>query len=605
MRVDHLCKSPPARQFQAPRSALLHFRSLRTWIQSTLSFGLILFLGVGCSKKHYENAADRQVYRIVQDFEQKIFGHTNAFTVDTPFAGRDPKSVTPAEILENRQATNSRVLHLDDVLELAVHNSREYQTQKEQLYLTALSLTGAKFEFSPQFFAESQAQVSGSPEGSDIGSVRSQIGVDQLLATGGRLSVSLANDLLRYFTGWSSSGGNGSRDSAINILAVNLSQPLLRGFGRNSPQVEALTQAERNVVYAIRSYTLYQHQFATDIVNSYFSLLATKDNVRNNYTNYLRRAYLTEYTEARAVDRERRAAVDDARASEINARNGYVNSVAGYLNSLASFKLRLGLPISEQIHLDDSDLHELVQVGLIPIDIDRVAGFRMAVDKHMEILNAIDRFEDTKRKVRLAADALKPGLLLTGGATLASEEPDDYANFDLNQIRYTAGIALDLPVNRLRERNTYRASLISFESSIRSLGLTLDSFKDRIEEGLRTLEQRRLNYLNAQASYEVAERRVEMNDMLFTAGRVQVRDVREAQDQLITSKNGLTQTITAYLQARLQLLLDLGILSTEGSKFWLQDPLAPLLTPDMRGPGPLQMPDNELIPPDRFLEPLP
>jgi outer membrane protein TolC len=605
MRVDHLCKPKATKQFQAQRPSSRRGFPVGAWIQSILALGVLVVSGVGCSKEHYRNAADRQSYRIVQDFEQKIFGHTNAFTIDTAFSGRDPKSVTPAEILENRQATNSRVLHLDDVLELAVHNSREYQTQKEQLYLTALSLTGAKFEFSPQFFAESQAQVTGSPEGSDIGTVRSQIGVDQLLATGGRLSVSLANDLLRYFTGWSSSGGNSSRDSAINILAVNLSQPLLRGFGRNSPQVEALTQAERNVVYAIRSYTLYQHQFATDIVNSYFSLLATKDNVRNNYTNYLRRAYLTEYTEARAIDRERRAAVDDARASEINARNGYVNSVAGYLNSLASFKLRLGLPISEQIHLDDSDLHELVQVGLIPIDIDRVAGFRMAVGQHMEILNAIDRFEDTKRKVRLAADALKPGLLLTGGATLVSEEPDDYANFDLDQVRYSAGIALDLPVNRLRERNTYRASLISFESSIRSLGLTLDNFKDRIEEGLRTLEQRRLNYLNAQASYEVAERRVEMNDMLFTAGRVQVRDVREAQDQLITSKNGLTQTITAYLQARLQLLLDLGILSTEGSKFWLQDPLAPLLTPDMRGPGPLQMPDNELIPPDRFLEPQP
>jgi outer membrane protein TolC len=229
----------------------------------------------------------------------------------------------------------------------------------------------------------------------------------------------------------------------------------------------------------------------------------------------------------------------------------------------------------------------------------------MAVGQHMDILNAIDRFEDTKRKVRLAADALKPGLLLTGGADLQSEEPYDYTDFDLGKVRYSAGIALDLPVNRLRERNTYRASLVSFESSIRSLSLTLDNFKDRIEEGLRTLEQRRLNYLNAQASYEVAERRVEMNDMLFTAGRVQVRDVREAQDQLITSKNGLTQTITAYLQARLQLLIDLGILATESPKFWLEDPLAPRLTPDMRGPGPLQMPDNELIPPDRFLEPLP
>ncbi|MBL9126587.1 MAG: hypothetical protein JNL97_03015, partial [Verrucomicrobiales bacterium] len=201
-------------------------------------------LPAGCSKRHYKNAADRESYRILQQFEQKVFGHTNAFTVDTAFSGRDPKSVTPAEILENRQATNRRVLRLDDVLDLSVRNSREYQTQKEQLYLSALSLTGARFEFSPQFFAESEGRIEGSPSGSASGRVSSQVGVSQLLATGGRLSVSLANDLLRYFTGWSSSQGNSSRDSAVNMLSVNLSQPLLRGFGRNSPQDEALTQAE-------------------------------------------------------------------------------------------------------------------------------------------------------------------------------------------------------------------------------------------------------------------------------------------------------------------------------------------------------------------------
>lgn len=229
----------------------------------------------------------------------------------------------------------------------------------------------------------------------------------------------------------------------------------------------------------------------------------------------------------------------------------------------------------------------------------------MAVDHHMDILNAIDRFEDTKRKVRIAADALKPGILVSSSASLQSEAPQDYANFDLDEVRYSAGISLDLPVNRRRERNTYRASLVSFESSIRSLAQTLDNFKDRIEEGLRTVEQRRLNYLNAVASLEVAERRVEMNDMLYAAGRVQVRDVREALDQLISSKNGVTQTITAYLQARLQLLLDIGILPTDQPRFWLEDPLSPQLTPESRGPSPLQMPDDTLIPPDHFLEPLP
>jgi len=39
---------------------------------------------------------------------------------------------------------------------------------------------------------------------------------------------------------------------------VNVTQPLLRGFGRNSPEVENLTQSERNVIYAIRVFGYFQ-----------------------------------------------------------------------------------------------------------------------------------------------------------------------------------------------------------------------------------------------------------------------------------------------------------------------------------------------------------
>ena len=100
------------------------------------------------------------------------------------------------------------------------------------------------------------------------------MGVSQLFKTGGRLSVSLANDLLRYFIG---KPAGVARNSAIDTISVDLAQPLLRGFGRNDPNVENLTQAERNVVYAIRSYSQYQNQFAVNIVNDYFSLLGQKD----------------------------------------------------------------------------------------------------------------------------------------------------------------------------------------------------------------------------------------------------------------------------------------------------------------------------------------
>jgi len=298
----------------------------------------VAVLAGGCSATHYRNSADKEVYQIIQDVDKRVFGATNIFTIDTLYSRRKPKEIRPAEIIDDRSKTNRRVLNLDQALDLAVEYSREYQTEKEQLYLTALSLTGARYEFGPQFFATSTAQIDGSPSSADVGSVHSQIGVGQLLKTGGRLGLALGNDLVRYFTG---KPDLVARDSAINTLSVDLTQPLLRGFGINNPLVEQLTQSERNVVYAVRSVSLFQQQFAVTTVSGYFNLLTQKDIVRNNYQNYTNRVETTKYLEARAVDRERRSSVDDARNAELGAERAYLDSLASYLTSLDAFKLLL------------------------------------------------------------------------------------------------------------------------------------------------------------------------------------------------------------------------------------------------------------------------
>ncbi len=570
----------------------------RTW--SSLWATAVVLLLAGCSAAHYRKSADQEVYRLLEQVENKVFGRTNALTIDTPYSQRDPQTIHPDEIVGDRSATNRRVLNLEQALDLALQKSREYQTQKEQLYLTALTLTGARYEFGQPFFANSAAQLAGSPSASEAGSIRSQIGVNQLLKTGGRLTMSLGNDLVRYFTG---RPGAVARDSAINTLSVDLTQPLLRGFGINDPTVESLTQAERHVVYAVRSYSLYQQQFAVDTVSAYFSLLTQKDIVRNNHRNYTNRMETTRYLEGRAVDRERRSSADDARTAELSAKTSYINSLASYLTSLDSFKTRLGLPLSEDLFLDDRDLKELIGIGLTPVDIDRPAAFHICARKHMDILNAIDRFEDSKRKVRIASDQLRAELSLFANATLQSEGPDDYTNFDPNKVRYAAGVRLNLPVDRLRERNNYRATLVSFESQLRSLSLTLDNYKDRIDRGLRTLEQTRLNYISGVESLKVSERRVLNNVMLLEAGRATIRDVREAQDGLVLAQNNLATIYTGYLTARLGLLLNLGVIDTRPDKFWLLDSLKDRLTPDQRGAPPLRMPDDRVLPPESFLEP--
>lgn len=558
-----------------------------------LAGALLLF---GCTAGHYRRSADKEVYGIVQQYEAKIFGHTNAFTIDTPYSPRKPEAIPPAELIEDRLQTGKRTLTITDSLDLAVNRSRRYQTAKETLYLTALSLTGSRYTFGPQFFANSAATFTRDSNRDQSGEVNSQVGVSQLLRSGGQLSGSLANDILRYYTG-------DPRRSLVSILSVNLTQPLLRGFGRNNPAVENLTQAERNVVYAVRNYSFFQDQFALEILIDHFNLLAQKDIMRNRYTNYLGRVQSTKRLEARAADRERLADVDQARQAELTAKDNYVNAVASYRNSLDQFKIKLGLPLGEKLALDDRELDEMERNGLVPAPLDPVVAYRVATEKQLVIINAVDMFEDAKRKIRVAANQLQADLKVVADADLASQPPTDYSHFDPDKVRADVGLELNLPIDRLPERNSYRATLVTFEAELRAFTLTLDTLKESIDQGLRTLEQSRQNYEIQKNALELANRRVDSTTLLLEAGRAEVRDLVDAQDAQIAAQNAVTSALVGYQQTRLQLMLDIGALDTEVPKFWLKDHLAAFLpgkAPASGNPSPSESRDQAVLPPDQY-----
>ncbi len=549
----------------------------------------------GCSAAYYRGSADKEVYGIVQKVERQIFGHTNAFTINTPYSNRKPKDIPASELIEDRLQTNQRVLTVEGALGLAVTNSRTYQAAKETLYLTTLTLTGEEYAFGPQFFASFAASGERNDQGEKFGNLNSKVGVGQLLASGGRVGVNLANDILRYYTG-------DARQSILSAISLDLTQPLLRGFGRNNPAVEALTQAERNVIYAVRNYEFFQDQFAMEIVNDYFTLLAQKDIIRNRYKDYQSWVQSTKRLEARANDREKLADVDQARQQELAAKNSYINALANYRNGLDQFKIQLGLPVGESLLLDDAALVKLQASGLVPAALNSEAAFRLAVRNQLEVLNAIDQFEDSKRKVRVAANQLNPDLDFFANASLNSEPPTDYTNFDPGKVRGGVGVELDLPINPVPRRNNYRATLVSFESRLRSLTLTLDNLKESIDRGQRTLLQKQQNYIIQNNALELAKRRVASITMLLQAGRAEVRDLVDAQNAQLLSENAVTASLVEYQVARLQLLLDVGVLDTGVPQFWLRDHLPGSVLDASSQRAHAETAGQAVVPPDQFFK---
>jgi outer membrane protein TolC len=554
-----------------------------------LSFALALVLA-GCTAAQHRKSADREVYSLLTHKEQKLFGHTNAFTIDTPYSAREPKDIPSAEILLDRARTNALVLTLPDALRLAKAQNRQYQLRKEALYLAGLALTLERYQFSAQPSAVLSGSVGRDSAGAGFVTESDSITVTRLLRSGGRLTTSLANDLTRYFTG---TPGR----TVTSALSVSLTQPLLRGFGADIA-AEALTQAERDTVYDIRGFAQFQQTFASDIVTTYFRLLQRKDAVRNGWSNYQKLLRGREQAEALSKG-ERLAAyqVDQARQEEFKARVAYIGAVESYQASLDSFKQALALPLGFDIALDDDALTELGTAGLVDVDVTEEQGFALAVEHRMDLLNEIDRFEDSKRKVRVARDSLRAGLTFTADAAL-NNDGVNYAKFEWNRSTVSAGLQLDVPWDRLPQRNAYRATLVAFERQLRTLGLTLDSTRDNVRAGLRTLATVRQNYDIQRRALELAERRVDAANLLLSAGRAQVRDQLEAQTALVGAQNAVTQALVDHLAARLKLLIDIGMLNVDDDKFWLKAAPLPSLAPASQ-PAKAASQDAEVLPPEK------
>ena len=520
---------------------------------------------MGCSTTAHRESADDDVYKIVAEVEEQIFGSASKFSIDTAYSGRDPDDISPEEIFAERNQLSRKSIYIDDAIDLAVNQNRRYQTEKEKLYLTTLTLTGEQHAFSPQFFARGTGvrERFGDGERVRTESLDADAGVGQLIATGADISVNIATDMLRFLTG-------DPRKTASSTLSFSIFQPLLRGAGREVAAAR-LTQAERNVIYSIRDFTHFQNQFASDVAMDYFRLLQGKDTIYNEYSNYQSRIAATRYLRARAVDREKALDVNQAEQAELAAKNRYINAIVEYKNSLDEFKITLGMPQTVDLNLQDEEMQHLQETGLVLMDLNSPRGFQIAVEHRLPLINAIDQFEDAKRDVRIAANQLKPGLGIFADASVDSEGPTDYTNFDFGDVRRSVGVQLDLPLDRLNERNDYRASLIAFESELRSLSLTLDQLRSIIDEGIRELERLQQNYEIQTNAVLLAEKQVNGAQLSIESGNAIYRDLEEAQDDLIAAQNAQTAALVDYLESRLNLLVDLGILNTDTNQFWLTD----------------------------------
>src|SRR5262249_25780696 len=144
----------------------------------------------------------------------------------------------------------------DKAVEVGILNSREYQQALENLYTVALTLTLDRFEFDLHWFGTNNtvfSQFGSSDTELNTLTTTSNLGFTKNFAAGGQLLVDFANSFVFTFSGI-------DHTTASSNIGATFFQPLLRNFGRRV-RLETLTQGERNLLYAVRSFARFRKQF--------------------------------------------------------------------------------------------------------------------------------------------------------------------------------------------------------------------------------------------------------------------------------------------------------------------------------------------------------
>jgi outer membrane protein TolC len=490
-------------------------------------------------------------------------------------------------------------ISLFQALQIGACNSFDYQASKENVFRAALDLDLERNAFRTIFRARVdtllRSDLSGEETvtGIETGVISS---VSRTLASGARVTAALALDLAKLLTQ--------SRSSSMGIVGdATVTLPLLRGSGRHII-LEPATQAERNVIYAIWDFERFRQTLAVDIARVYLDVLRRLNEIENAAENY-RNLIVSSRRSRRLADAGRapEVEVNQALQNELRSRSRWVSAQELYKSRLDEFKRLLGLPPDANISLDRNELDrllnssfritetldnelkffkggevppadaviELVEPGnedAGPMEMDPFLATTMALDNRLDLKIAEGMVYDAQRKAVVAADALGAELTLFGiatmgeGRTLATSVLDS-ARFRMRDGVYSALLTIDLPFERTAERNAYRNSLITLEAKVREVQKLEDEIKLAVRNRLRTMHETRESRRIQAKALSVAETRVKSTTLLFEAGRIQIRDLLEAQEALVTARNDLTSAIVDYRVAELEFQRDAGLLRVD------------------------------------------
>ncbi|MCL1921092.1 MAG: TolC family protein [Kiritimatiellaeota bacterium] len=548
-----------------------------------VGLGVLLSLAGCMTPERADRQASEAGTRLATAYWQAQTGRTNTFDVTRPAdaltlrlaltaIARGEENVVFPEIPNVSGLMDNDVwrLPLADALNVAARNDRQYQRLKEDVFRAALDLDSQRFLFETSFTGLLLGLLSGNSEAADTLTGNAGAGFSRQLENGATIAGQLALDVVRLLrSDWHSLGITGD---------LSMSIPLLRGSGRKVVR-EPLTQAERNLMYAIRRFEHYRQTYAVAVASGYFGVLEYAQRLKNAQDNEKRLILNSERAEMMYEEERKEMGlieVSQARSDLLAANEGVVAMRRTYEERLDTFKLTIGLPPESRIELDNLEF-ETLQQEIEAAAQEGTGGERMfpdepdacaiALRQRMDLSIVYDSLGDAERGLSVAADALRADVALTGSARAGQTGTSESSSFSGTES-WGAGLRMDLPWNRRRERNAYKRQLIAIEQAKRDVEEKEDAIKAAVRNGLRKLAAAEASYKIQVAALGVAELRVASNTLFMELGRSTMRDMLEAQSTLLQAQNNLCNAVIGWRISELELRRDMGVLAISETGVW-------------------------------------
>jgi outer membrane protein len=466
-------------------------------------------------------------------------------------------------------------LRLQDAVRLALENNSNIRIEETQVEAQKFSLLGAYKPFDPL------VQSSANLNRYSYSGVSQLQGVGETNAALNTLSQTVQTSYTQTFmTGTNVFAGfSGSRSSTNNsfyflnpyvnsTVTLQFTQPLLRNAGRFA-NTAPLIIARRVLQQSRATFEAQVNDAILQVVTEYWTVVQA----RGSFDVEQRSLALAESSyqhDKRALELGALPPLDIYRSqSEVAARRlQAIQSEYVLKQAQEAFRFTIGVDQDPALAALDLDLVEKPEPEGEIENVDPVEVLRKALIARPEIAAAKDALANDETSIRLAHNALKPDLSLTGFYQTNGIGGNQYdlntgklisqggLGASINQMfefgfpGYGGTLTLNLPIRNRAAKANLGTALVARRHDLYTSQITREEIVRQVKDSVHLLEEAKLTLAAGKESLELAQKSLAADQRKYELGAETNFFVLDSQTKLAQSELSLLQTQINYQIAR-------------------------------------------------------